>query len=741
MTHTVFGIRHHGPGSAHSLRAALKSLQPDLLLVEGPPEADALIGLAADKEMLPPVALLLYAPDTPQVAAYYPFAEFSPEWQAIQYALEKKQPVRFMDLSQRHMLLENWHAVEEKSPLDGGERGSLGDPFTRIAEAVGYSDGERWWEHFVEQRQESGDVFEGILELVAAARAEAEETETGEPSLDLRREAAMRMILRSAQAEGYRNIAVVCGAWHAPVLLHPESFKGDAKLLKGLPETEVVATWVPWTYDRLSLRSGYGAGIESPGWYEHIWRTRHSLVEKWMVKAAQSMRSEGLGISPSHAIEATRLAEALAAMRGRPVPGLPELNEAIQAIFCFGDTTPMRLVHDKLIVGLRMGKVPAETPSVPLQRDLTSVQKRTRLEPSASPELLDLDLRKPLLLERSQLLHCLNVLGIPWGKLQTAHGAKGTFHELWQIEWKPEFAVLVVEASVWGNTVAEAAGNRIEAVARIATDLPSLTRLVESALLANLAESIPGLLTRVQQVAATSGDLPHLMEALPPLVNVLRYGNVRQTDTHLVSQVVDELTQRICIGLSPACSTLDDQAAQEMFEHITSVETAIGILQEESHTRAWTHALELLAAQDEIHGLIRGRASRLLFDHAGMGAETARRMEYALSPGSPPAQAAAWLEGFLHGSSLVLIHKPQFWQMVDSWVMSLTPEMFTALLPLIRRTFSTFPAPERHQIGELAKGGGRAAAAAGDEDLEMARVEKVLPILIRILGAQEDAHA
>ena len=35
----LFGVRHHGPGCARSLRAALEELQPDILLVEGPPDA------------------------------------------------------------------------------------------------------------------------------------------------------------------------------------------------------------------------------------------------------------------------------------------------------------------------------------------------------------------------------------------------------------------------------------------------------------------------------------------------------------------------------------------------------------------------------------------------------------------------------------------------------------------------------------------------------------------------------
>ena len=45
---TIFGIRHHGPGSARSVLKALKELQPDLILVEGPPDAQDVLPLAAD---------------------------------------------------------------------------------------------------------------------------------------------------------------------------------------------------------------------------------------------------------------------------------------------------------------------------------------------------------------------------------------------------------------------------------------------------------------------------------------------------------------------------------------------------------------------------------------------------------------------------------------------------------------------------------------------------------------------
>jgi hypothetical protein len=61
----VFGIRHHGPGSARSLVAALADYQPDVVLIEGPADADPLLHWVLADEMTPPLALLGYAPDHP----------------------------------------------------------------------------------------------------------------------------------------------------------------------------------------------------------------------------------------------------------------------------------------------------------------------------------------------------------------------------------------------------------------------------------------------------------------------------------------------------------------------------------------------------------------------------------------------------------------------------------------------------------------------------------------------------
>src|SRR5262249_25646959 len=153
-----------------------------------------------------------------------------------------------------------------------------------------------------------------------------------------------------------------CGAWHAPALVELPSARQDAALLKGLPKTKTVATWIPWTNSRLTYASGYGAGIESPGWYHHLWLHPSQAAIRWTIKVARLPRQPAVDAPPASVSGGGGLGEPLAALRGRSAPGLPELNEAARAVLCFGAEPPMRLIAQQLIVGEALGHVPDETP-------------------------------------------------------------------------------------------------------------------------------------------------------------------------------------------------------------------------------------------------------------------------------------------------------------------------------------------------------------------------------------------
>ncbi|WP_234393051.1 DUF5682 family protein [Streptomyces pactum] len=778
----LLGVRHHGPGSARAVRAALEAGRPGTVLIEGPPEADALIPLAADEGMRPPVALLAHAVDEPGRSAFWPLAEFSPEWVAVRWALEHDVPARFIDLPATHTLA--WQAPEcakaegregERREEPGpGETGSgqgegpgagfpdvRADPLAALAAAAGHDDPERWWEDVVEHRGAGGGDALAPFTVLEEAMGALRETEEGDGrDRDLVREAYMRLQVRAARREFPRGVAVVCGAWHVPALRRKVTVAADRALLKGLPRTKVDMTWVPWTHRRLSRAGGYGAGIESPGWYGHLFGAADRLVERWLTKVAGLLREEDRAVSSAHVIEAVRLAETLAVMRGRPLPGLSEMTDAVRAVMCEGSDVPLALVHDRLVVGDVLGEVPAGAPAVPLQRDLVRLQRRLRLKPEASERELELDLRKETDAGRSRLLHRLRLLGVGWGEPAASRGSTGTFRETWRLRWQPELSVRVAEAGVWGTTVLAAATARAEADALTARGLAEVTALAERCLLAELPDALPPVMRILADRAALDTDVGHLAQALPALVRSLRYGDVRGTDTGALAEVAAGLAERIFVGLHPACAALDADAAEEMRRHVDAVHGAVGLLgavpapgHGDLRSR-WRAVLRTLSARGTVPGVVRGRAVRLLLDDGELASdEAARLMGLVLSPGTPPADAAAWIEGFVGGGSgggLLLLHDERLLALVDAWLTGVPAEVFTDVLPLLRRTFSSYEPGVRRSLGELVRRGpqwrGRVTTAGSGipgfaAGLDTGRADAVLPVVRLLLGLDRTAGA
>ncbi|WP_436786462.1 DUF5682 family protein [Yinghuangia sp. YIM S10712] len=800
----LLGVRHHGPGSARAVAAALEAIAPDIVLLEGPPEADLLLSYAADPDMKPPIALLAHAVDDPSQAGFWPYADFSPEWVAIRYALDKGVPVRFIDLPAGCTFAldrASRDAPPERQAAHEPEQAPLvrSDPIAILARVAGHDDPERWWEDAVEHRAGHGDPMapfallaeamtalrEGIVggtgaspavdsgpENTTAARdgastsvpPKAEQPHDGSvtpdhaalPDLEAAREAHMRLAIAAAHRQGHDNIAVVCGAWHVPALATPRPAAEDravlapfAALARGgaLPRVKVETTWVPWTHRRLAQASGYGAGVTSPGWYHHLFADRDSsrMLPHWFVRIADLFRDAGRPVSPAHVIESVRHAEALAALRGRPLPGLDETLEAVRAVMCDGDDTPLRLVVDDIVVGDRIGTVPDAVPAVPLQRDLTREQRRLRLAPEAATRDLQLDLRKPTDADRSRLLTRLDLLDIPWGTPAAARGT-GTFREAWSLTWQPELAIRVAEAGVWGTTVVAAATARAADLAEHAQSLADVTAVAERCLRADLPAALPVVMRVLEERAALDSDVAGLAQALPALVRALRYGDVRGTDTTALASVVDGLLLRICVGLVPACAGLDADGAREMRRHLDEVHDATGLLTpqagQDDLREYWFAALTRLADHPDASGLLTGRSVRLLLDASRLTADDAGpRMSRALTRGTPYRDAAAWIEGFLSGGGLLLVHDDALLGLVDDWVARIPGEDFTDVLPLLRRTFSGFAAPERRTLGERLRSPGRtnAAQTAREFPFDHERADAALPLVAYLLGAPPTA--
>jgi Family of unknown function (DUF5682) len=734
----VFGIRHHGPGSARSLVAALTDYQPDAVLIEGPADADPLLRWVLADEMTPPLALLGYAPDHPQTAAFWPYAVFSPEWQAMIYARQRDIDVGFCDLPASTMLA-RWPRrpspddLEESDDLPSeslsGPLVDQQDPLAALAAAAGYDDPERWWDDLVEARLDSSSPFPLITDAMAELRMIMDQ-HGRDAEREARREAYMRQKIRETLKRGRERVAVVCGAWHAPVLRWPlPPAAADVRTLRGAPRRKITLTWVPWTHQRLASATGYGAGVASPGWYHHLWIAPDRPIVRWLAKVARALRVRDLPVSSAHVIEAVRLAETLASLRGRPLAGLAEVTEATRAVLCDGDELAVRYITDHLVVGQALGSVNQGVPTVPLEADLARTCRTLRVRREAELRFHDLDLRRPIDQARSQLFHRLQLIGLRWiVPAESSVQSQGTFRETWESRWEPEYSVAVVEASVWGTTVESAATARVQKILDEGS-LVDLTQAVERCLLADLPRALSRLLATLADKAALDADVVHLMDAMPALARAQRYGDVRQTDTRALRKVSEVMVVRICAGLRQAVASLDEVNAATMRRRIDNVSAAIGLLSEpvsdtgdsapatQPDLRArWLETLATMIDRTDVHGLLLGRVVRLLLDAERLS-DVPVRLRRALSAGVPAADKAAWVDGFFADGALLLIHDAELRGLLDDWVCQLDDAQFVDMLPLLRRTFGTFAVAERQTIAER--------IAVGAENLDRQRPEEV----------------
>lgn len=711
-----FGIRHHGPGSSQRLMAALQALQPQCILVEGPADCSALLPMLAANDTRPPVALLAYTAEDATQSVFYPFAEYSPEYQATLYAIKHSTELAFIDVPVNIQLALQAQASDEAEQTQGEEDNTreghdethalTSDPIAVLANLAGYEDGEAWWNDLIEQNHGNDlEVFNAVSSAMAALR---ESINSAHPAIqrDLVREAYMRLEIAKAKKHGSGPIAVVCGAWHVPALQEKHTAKSDRELIKTLPAKlsakKLKATWVPWTSARLSSASGYGAGVTAPMWYQHLWQQQNNanLVTHWLVKVTEQMRLIGQVVSTASVIEATRLCQTLAAVRGRPSVGFEEIREAVVACLCFGEAKIWQQIEAKVLLGAEVGEIPADAPLIPLIEDLQQQQKKFKLKPEALPRDLSLDLRSETGEGKSVLLHRLNILDIPWGMLSDSGKSRGTFRENWRLTWQPEYAVKLVEHLVYGSTIAQAANTKMTEQMRTQRSLSKLASYVNGCLEAQLDQAASIGITLLEKRAAQSSDCSELLESIPSLIEVSRYGTARKISLGHIEELIEKLTVQAAISIPYACRNLDDDEASHYHRALSASHHALLVTDWNGAVESqWWKALSALVESSQTSLQLAGLAARLMYQADKMAtSELELLLGKMLSAAVVPADAARYFDGFFSDAVDQLLYDDILLSAIEHWLVGLDETAFVECLPLFRRIFASLDAMERKRL-------------------------------------------
>ena len=703
----TFGIRHFSPAGAYFVRQFLDKIKPDLVLIEGPADFDFLIDDIVSKKLVPPFAIMAYTKEAPIDTILYPFAEYSPEYQAILWARENNKECRFFDLESDIML--GFGRTDDDTK---DEETISKEPEKNKSDV----DMEGFWERNLEQ-SENMDTYRAGSALFGESIRKDTNSDDKSFIRDIIRESFMKRKINEYIKKGFdsEKIVAITGAFHTSAIENLEGAMSD-KEYKGLERRESNITLMPYSYYRLSKRTGYGAGNAAPAYYELLWQgflsgdiTYHE--RKYLSTLAKYMREHGGIVSSAQVIEATRLARELAVIRGGSVPTLEDLKDA--SITCMGGGSfgEMAMGFAETDIGKKIGSVPQDAMQTSIQSDFTLKLKQLKLEKYkelvATP--LQLDLRENLRvkseesafldLNRSFFLYRLVVLGIDFAKIKKSNQDNATWAENWILQWTPEAEIQIVESVLKGDTIADAVAFVLGEKLSEATKISEIAEVIEDAFNCGLPKIVEGAKRSLDEMANGTIAMCDIADTVSKLSNMISFGDIRKLDREPLVPIVKRLCIRASLMLVGE-SACDDIAAATLADDIQKIHSVF-MMQDFLDESFWFDKLIELSNRDDLNTKISGLATAILLD-AGKIDELTLRMEVSrrLSMGMPAELGANWFAGLSMRNHYALIGRLTLWESLSEYLDTLDEEEFRRSVVFLRRAFVEYSAKEKDMIAE-----------------------------------------
>lgn len=511
-------VRHHSPACSYAVRQLIKQVKPTHVLIEAPASFSSMLEVLYDSSIQPPIAILCQTKLSAKAgaekrqqnnvlteqrthSAFYPFCDYSPEWQAMRMAKEQHAIVQFIDLPWSEQILcekntEQSHSLLSEAYLKHSQY------IKQLQQKLHCRDHDEVWEHLFELRQYDDianwqKFFLDTFIWCAMARLDYEPESLEAEGTSQREQYMLTAIAQLKQAQPDVSIVVVTGGFHTLGLLEGlwqnqlvfPTKSSITQFERQQKSAEQDQSWlIRYSYDRLDALNGYASGMLSPAFYQASWlsmldyeqnpqqygtsksnRQKHVLQFLSIIASQLRKRSQFddvVGFVPLRsAIEQACL---LAELRGHDGPGRFDLLDAIQSAFIKGSVHDMRSEFWQIVInclsGNQLGHIPEGTVLPPLIHHVYTTLKtyRFKLE-DTQQKLSHIDIyRKPEHRQRSRFLHLMAFLEIGFAKRLDGpdyiHGQRlSIMFEDWQYAWTPMVEANLIELSDQGTELEQIA--------------------------------------------------------------------------------------------------------------------------------------------------------------------------------------------------------------------------------------------------------------------------------------------
>ena len=768
-------IRHHSPACALALSALLEEVRPAVVLIEGPAEYTALLPALQDPDTVPPVAVLSLVDRT---ASYYPLAEFSPEWVALRWAGEHDAEAAFIDRAPgpHGGPLDDGAGGAAARTLQAEYHLARSTALDALARRLGCRDHDEVWEQLFEDRGSADirawpDFFADTLAWSALARLDAEREvldADGTHAREAVMAAALRRRLKETADGGGGPLVVVTGAFHTPALLDALDAAPEAAWLPE-PETRtrpVPESWlIRYDYARLDSLGGYGAGMPSPGLWQRAWRARtgagpgrsaartptgaRGFATAVVLDVVTALRERGEPLGTAQVRAAVEQALGLAALRGRAWPGRTDILDALTSCLVKDDTGlsgNLGAAVAAVFAGSAPGRVPPGTAAPPLVAEVRERLTALRFTlDDAVERRVSLDTaRRPRHRRRRELLARLRFAGV--GLARQVGGADlvagtglGQLVEEWAYAWTPQAEAALVRAAQEAPTLDLLVATRLAERLSGESSAGDLAEVLTELAVMGMGEAAAQVCDALETAVSDLSDLAELAGVLHRLAALVEgSGRLSLDGAGSAGSAVPRLRSMLGRGTATAARLVaelvglkDDEAAKAVDALIAVRDLLVRLAGADGGTAPGFADAGREAVLREIDVLRRARAAAAVLVGCATGIASTTgslsRQEVAdavvahLSPGADPAALADFLVGLVRAAPDAVLRAPDTLRAVTRTLTDLDEPGFLAILPDLRRAFTTLRPTETHRLAE------QVAALAGADASQIDVVWNVDP--------------
>lgn len=521
-------------------------------------------------------------------------------------------------------------------------------------------------------------------------------------------------------------VVVVTGAFHTLALLEALDGAPEAAWLPRPEESRGGECWlVRYDFARLDSLGGYGAGIPSPSFWARAWRARTAtpgagpggLVTDVVLDVVAALRELGEPVGTAHAQAAVDHALGLAALRGRAWPGRTDLLDALNSCLVKDDTGVSGNLGEAVTTVFAdrgLGQVPPLTASPPLVERVRREAESLRLNLTDSSERrTNLDTaRNPSHRRKREFLARTRFAGLGFarqvgGADLVAGVSLGQLVEQWVYAWTPAVETVLVRASQTAPTLEALVLEHLAERLGDEPTLPELTKVLTELVVMGMDEDAARLSTSLEAAISQAGDLDELVDALHTTTTL-----VQGTGRAFTGALAPRLAATASTGLATAAYLLSDMAGLTDDEADVAVDTLASLRDlltrlgpEQAGRQDVLREVEALRRNPGAPAVLAGACTGIAASTGGLPArQVSDAVTAQLCTGADPGRVAGFLVGLLRTSPDVVLHDRDTLVAVTAALTSLSEESFMAVLPDLRRGFTTLRPIETHRLAEQVAG-------------------------------------